>query len=193
MELMLPYSEKHRTNMRSLGNGTKARLKFLYSEPGQRLIRIARRVGFRWGVGSWSTFDPSIGHGCGDDIYDFSHEMAHWVVAPPSRKMQPEFGLERITMKNADKEEYKASLLGICYLLQIGSVVEAESAIKSHNWVDRDYNTLEKSLFPMIRDRLISKRIALRFFRAWEYAAVEYDEENKEEINRIARQWKSLL
>jgi len=184
---VIPY-KKHDS---SLQHKNKARLKFLRSRNGQKMVAIARRVGFKWGVGEWGCFDFSVGHGCGDDVFDFAHEIAHWVVAAPERKMMPEFGFELLSEQDSIEEENLASLLGISYLLRIGCVVEAEGVILSHRWCDIEIDELEWTLFTLRKKRLISRSGAMRLLRAWKYVSSEYTPGRK--IEKHLRIWREIL
>lgn len=77
------------------------------------------------------------------------HELAHWVIAPPSRRNKPEFGLgvgpdatdstrkPAMSRKYALAEEYIASLFGIGLEKRFG--LDWRNTLMEHSWtVDRD-------------------------------------------------------
>jgi hypothetical protein len=71
------------------------------------------------------------------------HEVAHWLIAPPSRRSCPEYGLgtaaesvrrskPRVKAPHRAIEEGAASLLGIIYLAAIGA--RWRPTAKDHGW-----------------------------------------------------------
>ena len=74
---------------------------------------------------------------------DVIHDLAHWLVVPPSRRMRPDYGLgadpssdarsiRRVGWRLAEDEEREASLLGILIERAIG--MDWLETARDHNW-----------------------------------------------------------
>ena len=82
-----------------------------------KLAAVATKHGMRWARGTFGTFDPQRGHRvktCGD----LAHEIGHWLVAPPSRRMMLNFGLGRQASPG----------------LGAGSLVNDQRALREERW-----------------------------------------------------------
>lgn len=76
-------------------------------------------------------------------VEDLSHELAHWIVASPSRRKLKEYGLgsgvtgkailsEIKSVKFSNIEEKRASILGLVIMNHVG--VDCRSTFFNHSW-----------------------------------------------------------
>jgi hypothetical protein len=129
----------------------------LRTEAGMFLVRYARWLGVRWGVGHWP--DYSHGRFLVDRYPDLAHEISHWIFASPYRRQAKHFGLgapgdfeaELVTDELAEAEESISSLLGISMVYTLGCEASARHLYQDHNWVQ--YQTLSRSIYPILRSR----------------------------------------
>lgn len=101
-----------------------------------RAILLLESVGMPWeakrhGYEDWFGWNGKALR-LNESISDILHEMAHWVVAPPKWRSCPDFGLESRSDSSADREEGKASLLGI--LLERAMGLPWGDTFRDHNW-----------------------------------------------------------
>lgn len=126
------------------------------SDVFDKVRAVARSHGVRWYEDDgWPHFDPRRGH-ASDLAEDLVHEVAHWLVAHPSRRMVPYFGLghphgefsgdckrklngsydddckARLSGRRAAWEEYRASLLGIALFYDCGG--DWVCMFEDHGW-----------------------------------------------------------
>ena len=81
-----------------------------------------------------------------DNDLDLAHEIAHFQVAPPSRRFEPNFGLGkayagdyaplRVSIRTAFREEAAADLLGIFWLRTFELCPDAQTEWESNDWDD---------------------------------------------------------
>jgi len=104
------------------------------------LVRHAQSLGLQVIETPWPAW-----HGpntvCADCDEDLSHEIAHWLLAPPSRRRRRWFGLGHpnnggrgggVTWSFALEEEKQASLLGI--LLERSASIDPMPTWRDHGW-----------------------------------------------------------
>ena len=95
-----------------------------------KLAAVAAKHGMPWRLGKFGTFDPVHGHHV-KTCADLEHEIGHWLVAPPSRRMMLNFGLGRqaspglgagslVNDQRALREERWAALIECALLYECG-------------------------------------------------------------------------
>lgn len=121
------------------------------------LVRYARWLGIRWGVGEW----PNYSHGrfLVNTYPDLAHEIAHWIFASPYRRKVEHFGLGHpgavepalVNSKLSDAEESLASMLGISMVYTLGDEEAARYLLSDHSWVK--YQERARVVYPILRSR----------------------------------------
>jgi len=153
---------------------------------GRNIIKLASKHGLRWIEGEWPYYDEEEDAHTADTAEHLAHELAHLLVAPPSRKELPYFGLgdphrlgqhrAEISERLVDAEEEIASLLSIGLARQNGLGVESTlNMFDDHGWArerrDKVARRLRQAVF---RRHLTPETIAeLRRIQARLYAVVK--------------------
>jgi len=142
-----------------------------------KAVATAKKHEVQWYYGSWPDFDRKHGHAA-DTADELVHEIAHWLVAPPSRRMKPYFGLghpaakkaTRVSHKRAEREEWRASLLGIAILHDCGG--DWYQMMHEHSWFENTSEATTKSVQTILDSfadkRWVSKRALRAIARARE-------------------------
>jgi len=142
-----------------------------------KAVATAKKHAVQWYRDSWPDFDHKRGHAA-DTAADLVHEIAHWLVAPPSRRMKPYFGLghpaakkaTRVSSKRAEREEWRASLLGIAILHDCGG--DWYQMMHEHSWFEYTSAAATKSVRTILDSfadkRWVSKRALRAIARARE-------------------------
>lgn len=68
------------------------------------------------------------------DNGELAHELGHWLVAAPSRRKRPEYGLNKLSIAYSDTEEELASILGIAVEFHING--DWKMTWREHYWDD---------------------------------------------------------
>lgn len=84
----------------------------------------------------WSGRALHLKYTSGMIVSDLCHDIAHWLVSAPERRVSPHFGLYDLALKRADAEEERASVLGILIERHM-SVGNWKSTWEWHNWDQR--------------------------------------------------------
>lgn len=134
----------------------------------ERVKALAATHGVWWYEGQWPRFDPTRGHAA-NNAADLVHEVAHWLVAHPSRRRKQHFGLGTpdftypvfpqghvaLSEGSCQQEEGRASLLGIGMLFDCGG--NWKSMLAEHTWDESWMTRTDVKTFQR-RVRLFCKR-----------------------------------
>lgn len=122
--------------------------------------RLARQLGLEIAEKRWPAWlGPGVVVGESDE--DVLHEIAHWLVAPKSRKDVKWFGLRfwaadgpvRVSDCHADLEEEQASLLGIILLREFGLTEEYHRTLREHHWLGCGVRPLMKRALSRLKTK----------------------------------------
>lgn len=133
---------------------------------GAKLQKLAREVGFEFAFGLWGNYLEGLP--CAATCHDLSHELGHFLVAPKSRKTAKHFGLGHpagitnpsVSYVAADREEARASVLGIALMVQVGAPdAEVVEIMEEHTW-DEQPSTFYKTLKWLTSKNFITQDLA---------------------------------
>jgi elongation factor P hydroxylase len=97
---------------------------------------------------------------------ELAHEIAHWIVAPPSRRSLRHFGLgepgletgRKVSPGYAEAEEGLASLLGISLVYTAGNTALAKRLLLDHRWL-YSFHRLKKVYAALRESNLVSYNV----------------------------------
>lgn len=141
---------------------------------------FAKQVGLQYVFSKKRAFGTKLnGKVCVDTLWDFTHEIGHYLICPAKRKHLPFYGLgdpesfngvgSVVSDKAAWKEEEEASLLGWIIYENCGAgLKDLEAGLEFHAWGRRDkhmvfkWDDLEKRKMLRLGKKLIKKKLINR-------------------------------
>ncbi len=127
------------------------------------LIEKATELANRYGITATRVHHPPtygyeeneirfLGHTDQEAFSNLCHDLAHWLIASPDRRVLPDFGLgpgpdscataeRNVNVSTAQLEESAASILGILIERHLGG--DVTSTLKRHRWSNRALHIID--------------------------------------------------